>query len=385
VYARGQKRQSGLRPNQDRTSKEFGTQATHFTRCEKVNKVAVIISRFAQRFLLLLVAGALGALMSVLLGRVSDNFDQSSRMPMTKPAGTSQPPAIEATPNGTVKPVVRQVRFVKKSNLDQFRSALLLLLYPGSSTITPAARETMPATLMEEDPAIRKYYRSLLAEKQRWDRYRLDKYHHILETNQEPERIEPPAMAPQNEANRILISELAQTLQLHTQLLRDVRMFHDEVRFIKEQARDGHEHRLYEHKYKLAPFAREAALADALQQALSALSAGLYQDEALEVIERLSAEYTRPVSRLQGQMADPDDLAAAITYNYNIFIVYGKKLMRFSDMLLQQSRVGLATPAFGELDYFYRRLSQSFDDLEQMSQTESFPPTHLDPKNLTRE
>ena len=343
------------------------------------------ISRFAQKRILLFTAGAVGVMLSVFLVLLSDNGGLSYRTSIPQTTEKPSPPVARPAPHADAKPIVRQVRFIAKNKLDKFRSALLLLLYPGSSTISPGTAETIPATLMEEEPAVRQFYHALLMEKRRWDRYRQDKYRHILETNQEPARIEQPAITLRNEANRLLLSDLVETLQLHTQLLRDLRLFHDEVRFRETQTRDGQDYRLYEHKYKLAPFAREAALADALQQALSALGAGLHQEEALEVIERLSAEYTRPVNRLQERLAATDNLTAPITYNYNIFIVYGKKLMRFSDMLLQQKKVGLAPPAFGELDFFYRRLLQSFEDLEQISQNETFPPTHLDPSNLTPE
>ena len=335
--------------------------------------------------MLLLAAAGVGLLLWISLGPVSDDGGQPLPTTLRQPDEHTDRPAETSASKTEIKPVVRQVRFVAKNKLDSFRSALLLLLYPGSSTISHDMVENTPATLMEEDPEFRKYYRALLNEKQRWDRYRQRKYHDVLETTQEPARLEQPEVKLQNEANRLLLSDLVQTLQLHTQLVRDVRMFHDEVSFKEQRVRDGYDYRLYEHKYRLAPFAREAALADALQQALSALSAGLHQEEAQEVIERLSEEYTRPVQRLYEQLGDTGSQTAPITYNYNIFIVYGKRLMRFSDMLLQQTQVGVAPPTLSELDYFYRRLSQSFDDLEQISQNESLPPTHLDPDNLTPE
>lgn len=337
-------------------------------------------SKRVRKYLLLLVAGVVGVSLWVSFITV---FDKGGQSPQPT-AGLPQPVAKMA-PTAAVKPIVREVHHIAKNKLDTFRSALLLLLYPGSSMIAPVPDATIPTTLLEEDTVVRQYYQTLLKEKQRWDRHRQDKYRAVLETFEEPARIDQPELMLHNETNRVLLSDLVQTLNLHKQLLRDVRMFHDEVRFREKQTPNGHGDRLYEHKYKLAPFAREAALADALQQALSTLSSGLYQEEALEVIERLSAEYTQPVQRLQGQLAETDRLPAAITYNYNIFIVYGKRLMRFSDMLLQQTRVGMAPPAFGELDFFYRRLSQSFDDLEQISQNETLPPTHLDPNNLTPE
>lgn len=341
------------------------------------------IPRFIRKHLLLLVTGAVALLLWVFQGSVFDDSGQAPRTETPQPTGKPSPPVANTELTMADKPIVREVRFIARNKLDKFRSALLLLLYPGSSTTSSESTQTTPATLLEEDPAIRQYYQSLRLEKQRWDRYRQEKYRTILETLEEPARIAPPELNLQNEANRVLISDLVQTLNLHTQLVRDVRMFHDEVLFREKQARNDLTYRLYEHKYKLAPFAREAALADALQQALSALSAGLYQEAALEVIERLSEEYTRPVHQLNQQLADTDSRTASLTYNYNIFIVYGKKLMRFSDMLLQQKTVGLAPPAFGELDFFYRRLSQCFDDLEQISQDETLPPSHLDPSYLT--
>ncbi len=52
--------------------------------------------------------------------------------------------------------------------------------------------------------------------------------------------------------------------------------------------------------------------------------------------------------------------------------------MDYSDTLAQQSSITLGPSAFGELDFFNRRLSESLYDLYQVGQEEAINPTHLD-------
>jgi hypothetical protein len=45
-------------------------------------------------------------------------------------------------------------------------------------------------------------------------------------------------------------------------------------------------------------------LVDAMQQAMSALSVGIYQQEAVEVLDRIGDEFTKPIQQLCGQQKD---------------------------------------------------------------------------------
>jgi hypothetical protein len=90
-------------------------------------------------------------------------------------------------------------------------------------------------------------------------------------------------------------------------------------------------------KFNLAPFARESALVDALQQAMSAMSAGVYQAEAEEVLDRIGEELTKPIRLLQEQQQDISESTVSSGYNYNLYTVYGKKLMDYSETLARLS------------------------------------------------
>ena len=166
-------------------------------------------------------------------------------------------------------------------------------------------------------------------------------------------------------------------LKLHKRLIRDVRLFHDEILYQEKQLRAQQPYQLYDLKFKLAPFARESALVDALQQAMSALSSGIYQKEAEGVLDRIGEEFTKPIEQLYEQRDDTES-PVPTQYNYNLYTFYGKKLMDYSDTLSQQSSITLGPSAFGELDFFNRRLYDSLYDLYQVGQDEAIDPSHLD-------
>lgn len=240
----------------------------------------------------------------------------------------------------------------------------------------------LPESLTEERYEIRRIYRELIAEKKRWDQYQQAQYQNIIESTLEPVDIEIQSLNLENEENMEYFRELEGALKLHKRLVRDVRMFHDEIQFQKKQFNAQQQYQLYDLKFRLGPFARESALVDALQQAMSALSAGIYQQEALEVIDRLGEEFTKPVEQLYERLQDNTESPIPANYNYNIYIVYGKKLMDYSDTLAQQSQITLDPSAPGELDFFNRRLSQSFFDLYHVGLNETISSTHLDLEEL---
>jgi hypothetical protein len=182
----------------------------------------------------------------------------------------------------------------------------------------------------------------------------------------------------ENGDNREYFVELEGALNLHKRLIRDVRLFHDEIQFQKNRHDAQQAYELYDLKFKLGPFARESALVDALQQAMSALSAGIYQQEAAEVLDRIGEAFTEPVQQLYEQQQDTNEPPVPSRYNYNLYTLLGKKLMDYSDTLARQSSIPLRSSAFGELDFFNRRLSDSFYDLYQVGQDEAIDPSHLD-------
>ena len=66
----------------------------------------------------------------------------------------------------------------------------------------------------------------------------------------------------------------------------------------------------------------------------------------------------KPIQELSEWLEDPVD-APDQPYNYNFYIVFGKKLINYADFLAQQSVIPLAPSALGELDFFSRRMAQS--------------------------
>lgn len=240
----------------------------------------------------------------------------------------------------------------------------------------------IPEELSGESLKIRQIYGQMLNEKQRWDQYQLEQYHDILETTLEPVVVESQALELTNPDNMDHFQDLEKALRLHRRLIRDVRLFHDEIKFKKQQHRAENEYDLFDLKYELAPFARESALVDAMQQAMSALSAGIYQEEALEVLDRIGNEFTKPIHQIHEQEITGSPLSAP--YDYNLYAVFGRKLMEYSDTLSRQSAIELGPFAFGELDFFNRRLTESLYDLYLIGQDEEFEFDNLDLEELER-
>ena len=266
-----------------------------------------------------------------------------------------------------------------KTYLDAYESNFIALKDAAKNccqieSILPA---DLPEGLTKESFAIRQIYLEMLSEKKRWDQYQQEQYETVLETTAEPHVIEVESLILKNYGNRGYFLELEGALRLHKRLIRDVRLFHDEIQYQKNQLLEQQPYQLYDLKFKLSPFARASALVDALQQAMSALSTGIYSQEAVEVLDRIGQEFTKPIHQLYEQQnaAESPDPAK---YNYNLYTVYGKKLMDYSDTLTQQSSITLGPSAFGELDFFNRRLFDSLYDLYQVGQDEAIDPSHLD-------
>ena len=240
----------------------------------------------------------------------------------------------------------------------------------------------LPEDLTQESFEIRQIYRKMLSEKKRWDHYQQAQYKNVLESTLEPHEIEVQYLSFENEDNREYFLELENALQLHKRLIRDVRLFHDEIQYQKKQLQAQRPYQLYDIKFKLAPFSRESALVDALQQAMSALSSGIYQNEAEEVLDRIGDALTEPIQQLYDQQQYPTESQVQTNYNFNLYSVYGKKLMDYSDTLAQQTSITLGSLAFGELDFFNRRLYESLYDLYQAGQDEAIDPSQLDLNEL---
>jgi len=240
----------------------------------------------------------------------------------------------------------------------------------------------VPPELSEERLDVQQVYHRLVLEKQRWDRFLQDKYKPILEKAVEPVLMQPPYLV--NEANTKYFDDLTASLRLHKKLIRDVRIFHSEIQFQQKHGEGEYAYKAYDYKLKLDPFARESSVADAMQQALNALSTGVYHQEAVEVLDRLGDEFTRPVRQEYERLLSADGDLAPSSYNYNIFLTFAKKIMDYTDMLASQSSIALAPKAFGELDYLHRRLQQSFHDLYEIGQQESIDAALLDMEELER-
>ncbi|MGD9080317.1 MAG: hypothetical protein PVG96_13300 [Desulfobacterales bacterium] len=240
----------------------------------------------------------------------------------------------------------------------------------------------LPDELAKERFEIRQIYRQMRSEKKRWDKYQQERYKNILETTLEPAIVESQSLDLENEENLEYFLEMENALKLHRRLIRDVRVFHDEIQFQKKQHHAQQEYELYDLKFKLAPFARESALVDALQQAMSALSAGIYEQEAVAVLDRIGDEFTKPIQHLYEMQLDTTASLVLDKYNYNFYTVFGKKLMDYSDNLTQQSSITLGPSAFRELDFFNRYLSESLYDLYYIGQEEAIDPAHLDLNEL---
>ena len=240
----------------------------------------------------------------------------------------------------------------------------------------------LPKGLTQEPFEIRQIYRKMLSEKKRWDQYQQTQYKNVLEKTVEPYEIEDQHLVFENEDNREYFLELENALKLHKRLIRDVRLFHDEIQYQEKQRQAQRPYQLYDIKFKLAPFARESALVDALQQAMSALSSGIYQTEAEQVLDRIGDALTAPIDQLYDQQRNSSESPVQTNYNFNLYAVYGKKLMDYSDTLARQTSITLGPLAFGELDWFNRRLYESLYDLYQAGRDEAIDPSQLDVNEL---
>ena len=268
-----------------------------------------------------------------------------------------------------------------KSVLDAYEHNFIALKDAAGNCdqIPPVLPIDLPAELMKERFEIRQMYRQMLGEKRRWDQYQQQKYKTILESTVEPAVVEIQGLILENEENSEYFHELESALKLHKRLIRDVRVFHDEIKFQKKHLHAQSHYALYDIKFELNdPFARDSALVDALQQAMSALSAGIYVEEAVAVLDRIGDAFTDPIQQLYDQQQDKTESALLSQYNYNFYTLFGKKLMDYSDSLTEQSAIPLDSAAFGELDFFNRRISESLYDLYQVGQGEAIDPNHLD-------
>ena len=266
-----------------------------------------------------------------------------------------------------------------EQNLSELRAAA-----KDCNQIESLLTADLPSGLKKERFEIRQLYRELLGEKKRWDQYQQQKYAGILEDTIEPRVVDSQNLELENKDNLDHFVGLEKGLTLHRRLIRDVRLFHDEIEFQKKQRYARQDYELYDLKFQLPPFSRESALTDAMQQAMSALSAGIYQQEAVEVLNRIGSEFTRPILQLNAQLQDAPESGDALRYNYDLYTVYGKKLMEYSDSLAQQSSITLAPSAFGELDYFNRRMFESLYDLYEIGHYETIDPKDLDLEELER-
>ena len=228
-------------------------------------------------------------------------------------------------------------------------------------------------------------YRALLAEKKRWDEYHQAQYQNILESTLEPAVVDSQYLIFEEEKNRETFLEIENTLNLYKRLIRDVRLFHDEAQYRQQQIQADPSYELYDLKFNLEPFARESAIADAMQQAMSAMGAGLYPQDAAQVLDRLGMEIIKPIQELSEWLEDPKDSTAPEPYNYNFYIVFGKKLINYADTLARQSLVPLAPSALGELDFFSRKMSQSLVRLYEAGGQGILDSTLLDVQALEEE
>jgi hypothetical protein len=196
-------------------------------------------------------------------------------------------------------------------------------------------------------------YRALLAEKKRWDDYHQAQYQDILESTLEPAVVDSQYLIFEDEKNREIFLEIENALNLYKRLIRDVRLFHDEIQYRQQQISEDPSYELYDLKFNLEPFARESAISDALQQAMSAMGAGIYPQEAAQVLDRLGEAFIEPIQELTEWLGNPKDSTGPGPYNYNFYILFGKKLINYADTLARQSLVPLAPSALGETEHPY--------------------------------
>mgnify|MGYP001819077580 FL=1 len=247
---------------------------------------------------------------------------------------------------------------------------------PRQSSINQS--QNLMQALENESFLNQQIYRALLAEKNRWDEYHQTQYQNILESTIEPAVVDSQYLIFEDEKNRETFLEIENTLNLYKRLIRDVRLFHDEVQYRQQQIQEDPSYELYDLKFNLEPFARESAIADALQQAMSTMGAGIYPQDAAQVLDRLGTATIKPIQELSEWLEDPKDSSAPEPDNYNFYIVFGKKLINYADTLARQSLVPLAPSALGELDFFSRRMSQSLVRLYEAGDQGILDSTLLD-------
>jgi len=243
----------------------------------------------------------------------------------------------------------------------------------------------VPTKTCRRNLCIRQIYQALLAEKERWDTYQQNQYQSILAATLEPIIVESEYLDFVDADSRDLFLEIENTLHLHRRLIRDVRLFHDEVGYRKKRIQEDPSYELFDLKLNLEPFARESAIADALQQSLSALGAGVYQSEAAETLERLGSIFVAPIQTLSDWLASAEDRSGPKPYNYNFYIVFGKKLIDYADSLAEQAMIPLAPSALGELDFFSRKIGQSLIQLHEAGSQSQIDESRLDMEVLERE
>ncbi len=239
--------------------------------------------------------------------------------------------------------------------------------------------------LDKESFLIQQIYRALLAEKKRWDDYLQVQYQDILESTLEPVLVDSRYLIFEDEDSKGTFLEMENALNLHKRLIRDIRMFHDEVQYRQKRLHEEPSYRLYDLKFNLEPFARESAIADSLQQSMSAIGAGIYPREAAQVLDRLGGAFVKPIQELSGWLEDPTDSSGPRPYNYNFYIVFGKKLMNYADTLARQTLIPLAPTALGELDFFSRRIARSLVQLYEAGRQGNIDSTLLDMEALEQD
>ena len=244
--------------------------------------------------------------------------------------------------------------------------------------------ETIPMSLFQERSEIQHLFRTMLEELQRWNHFQADQYGNMLDNRTEPTMFDTEMLDLADPENAQYFNELENALKLHLRMIRDVRTFHAEVQFTRTQAAAQHPYQPFELKYKLAPFARESAIADALLQAMSAMSSGVHEQEASEVINRLVDEFTKPVRRVYDPPQTEQNSASTPveSYNFNIYVLYGKKILRYADLLSDQTIIATTASGRAEMDYIGRELRQSFRDLQEAGQNQMLSSSQLDLSNL---
>ena len=258
--------------------------------------------------------------------------------------------------------------------------------------VTLGTRESRPDYSMdplerldEESFLNQQIYRALRAERKRWDAYQQTQYQDILESTLEPAVVDSQYLAFEDQNSREAFLEIENALNLHKRLIRDIRLFHDEVQYRQKRLPEDPSYQLYDLKFNLEPFARESAMADSLQKAMSAMGAGIYPRESAQVLDRLGGAFIEPIQELAGWLEGPTDSKGPGPYNYNFYIVFGKKLINYADTLARQSLIPLAPQALGELDFFSRRITQGLVQLYEAGGQGNIDSTLLDMETLTQD